>query len=220
LAHHRPFQVIGFHSCDRQVGLKVLNGNDNLTQSINVWDWLGKGVYFWEQNPEKALEYAINCAIGKQKFSGKINNPFVLGAIIELGNCLNLVEPKSLQIVKEAYNELQQTREESGEKMPKNKGANRQLDCAVIQNIHTSNEKFNEENPNDLIEPYDTVRSPFHEGVPIYEGSNFTDGLHLEISVINMNLIRGYFLPRPILQFNPYITDDFDKDAYLKGLTK
>jgi hypothetical protein len=156
------------------------------------------------------MEYAEKCAAGSQKFSGNIQNPFVIGAIIELGNCLNLVEPKSLQIVKEAYNELVQTMKESGTNMPRNRDANRRLDCAVIQNIHASIKK------SDKLKPYDTVRSPFHEGVKIYEESNFTDGLHIEVSVINADLIKGYFLPRPIAEYNPYLKVDFSKEEYLK----
>ena len=56
--HYQPLSVIGFHSCDREVGLKVLNGKDDLMPSTNSWDWLGSGVYFWEQNPYRSAEYA------------------------------------------------------------------------------------------------------------------------------------------------------------------
>ena len=86
MAYHQPFQITGFHSCDREVGLKIINGKDQLVKSENTWDWLGPGVYFWEQNPQRALQYAKDCANGKQKNNGNTKNPFVLGAIIELGN--------------------------------------------------------------------------------------------------------------------------------------
>jgi hypothetical protein len=91
LAYHQPFQITGFHSCDREVGLRVLNGKDQLILSDNAWDWLGSGIYFWEQNPARALEYAIDSAEGRQKNKVAIKTPFVIGAIIELGNCLNLL---------------------------------------------------------------------------------------------------------------------------------
>jgi len=88
---HHPFSIIGFHSCDKEVGLRVLNGLDDLRSSENTWDWLGPGIYFWEQNPGRALEYAIECANRKQFNKVPIKTPFVLGAHIELGNCLNLI---------------------------------------------------------------------------------------------------------------------------------
>lgn len=74
-----------------------MNGNQ-LTASTNEWNWLGPGVYFWEQNPARALEYAIDSANNKQKNKVRIATPFVIGSIIELGNCLNLLEPFSLTI--------------------------------------------------------------------------------------------------------------------------
>ncbi|HVZ98453.1 MAG TPA: hypothetical protein VG847_16340 [Chitinophagaceae bacterium] len=214
MAHHLPFQVLGFHSCDKEVGMRIINGGDQLKPSKNPWDWLGEGVYFWEHNPEKSLEYSIKCALNKQKFAGEINTPFVIGAIIELGNCLNLVEPQSLKIVKAAYNELKVTTEKAGKNMPVNNGSNRRLDCAVIQSIHESNRRELENSGNGFM--YDTVRSPFHEGLAVYEGSNFTEGLHIEIAVLNTSLIRGYFLPLPIEQYNPYLNKDFDKNKAKK----
>ena len=99
MAYHQPFQITGFHSCDRAIGLNILNGKDSLKPSKNKWDWLGEGIYFWEHNPLRAIEYATECAQKKQKFSGQIHNPFVLGSVIDLGNCLNLVEPVSLDII-------------------------------------------------------------------------------------------------------------------------
>lgn len=173
MAHHQPFSVVGYHSCDREVGLKVLNGEMQLNPSNNPWDWLGYGVYFWEQSPDKALHYAEKCARGKQKYNGRIKNPFVIGAIIELGNCLNIVEPNSIGIVKAAHKGLDKIVRELGFEMPVNNGSNRKLDCATIQYVHHSN---NQEN----IPSYDTVRSPFQEGEAIYPTSAFTEGLLLK----------------------------------------
>jgi hypothetical protein len=199
---HQPFQVIGFHSCDRDVGLRMLNGKDHLRPSDNPWDWLGPGIYFWEDNPYRALEYASDCAMKKQKFSGDIKNPLVLGAIIELGNCLNLIEPNSINIIKKIYTVLKSTFEVSGEQMPSNKGDNRSRDCAVIKHLHQINKR-------DGLPAYDSIRSPFNEGGAIYEQARFTDGQHIQICVINPNQITGYFLPRPVEKFNPWLHKDF-----------
>jgi len=202
LAYHQPHQVTGFHSCDRNVGLDVLNGRYPLRSSRNTWDWLGEGIYFWEYNPVRAIEYATECAQRKQKFAGEIINPFVLGAVIDLGNCLNLVEPVSLKIIEKAYKDLKKLNKKVGKPMPKNKGANRALDCAVIQYIHQSNKADNQPQ-------YDTIRCAFTEGGKVYPTSNFTKRLHIEICVLNPNAIKSYFLPRPIEDFNPYLQSDF-----------
>jgi hypothetical protein len=95
-----------------------------------------------------------------------------------------------------AYEWLAEVYANTNKDMPVNKGAKRDLDCAVIKCALETNEKKG-------IQPYDTVRSAFLEGHALYEGSNFTDRLHVELCVINKELIKGYFLPRPIDWFNP-----------------
>lgn len=180
----------------------MLTGKDHLRPSDNPWDWLGPGIYFWEDNPYRALSYAIDCAQKEQKFSGEIKDPFIIGAIIELGNCLNLVEPNSINIIKTAYAQLKAEMERKGRTLPRNHGANRALDCAVIKSMH-------ELNKSEKVASYDTIRSPFQEGEPLYEEANFTDGLHIEICVINPAQIKGYFLPQPLERFNPYLHKDF-----------
>jgi hypothetical protein len=72
----------------------------------------------------------------------------------------------------------------------------------VIKQLHISLKE------NDLS-PYDTIRSPFHEGGALYDQANFTDGLHMEICVINIQKIKGYFLPQPVEEFNPWLHKDF-----------
>ncbi len=183
--------------------MRLLRGSDELRPSDNPWDWLGPGIYFWEQNPRRALTYAVEGAQKQQKFSGQIKTPFVIGTIVELGKCLNLIEPGSINILKEAHTRLVSMLRESGAQLPENKGANRQLDCAVIRYVHESNKKLG-------VPAYDTIRSPFHEGGPIYEGANFTDRLHIEVCVRDPATIKGYFLPRPVEKFNPYLTKEFN----------
>ncbi|XZF13047.1 hypothetical protein ACTHGU_14770 [Chitinophagaceae bacterium MMS25-I14] len=195
---YQPFSVIGFHSCDKEVGLKVLNGADNLIPSENKWDWLGHGIYFWEQDAERALEYAIENAQGKQFNKTPAKTPFVLGAIVDLGNCLNLVESESLKILSAAHNGLHEVIAKTGIKMPVNKKDNRRLDCAVIQYIHESNKKEGKL-------PYDTVRCAFPEGENVYPGASITSRLHIQVCVLNPACIKGFFLPRPLKKFNPYL---------------
>jgi hypothetical protein len=204
LARHQPFEIIGYHSCDKEIGIKVLNGEAELNGSNNDWDWLGGGIYFWEQNPQRALEYATESAQGHQFNKVKIKTPFILGAIIELGNCLNLVESHSLSILEAAHAGLKKVTEEADRKLPVNKLNNRKLDCAVIRYVHQSRIETGEQ-------PYDTIRSAFDEGGKVYPGASFTSRHHIQVCVINPNLIKGYFLPRPIEEFNPYLFNSFKK---------
>jgi hypothetical protein len=202
LSLHHPFQIIGYHSCDREIGLKILNGQDKLKASKNNWDWLGEGIYFWEQNPYRALDYAKEVAAGTQFNKRKIKTPFVLGAIIELGNCLNLVESQSLSILENAYIGLQKLYKETDIKLPENDGNNRKLDCAVIKFVHQSRKILSEQ-------PYNSIRSPFDEGSKVYPGASFTAKNHIQVCVMDESLIKGYFLPKPIHLFNPYLNSPY-----------
>ncbi len=82
--------------------------------------------------------------------------------------------------------------------MPLNKGANRALDCAVIKYIHQSNREEGKQ-------AYDTIRCAFGEGNEAYPGTEITSRLHIQICIINKDCIKGYFLPRPLQQFNPFL---------------
>lgn len=189
--------ILGYHSCDKSLGLKILNGEDQLKPSTNTWDWLGDGVYFWEQSPDRALQYAQEVHKKKQFAKAEISEPFVIGAILDLGLCLNLVEPKSMQILKDGFDGLASACEKSGSKIPINDGANRALDCAVIKYIHQSNKNLG-------ANEFDSVRGAFPEGNEIYPGAEIRSRTHIQIAIRNVDrCIRGYFLPRPVGEFNP-----------------
>src|SRR5690606_4587517 len=96
---YQPSFVLGFHGCDEDIGEAVLCGKKpHLKGSEQKYDWLGHGIYFWEGNPSRALEWAIS----RQK-EKKIKKPFVLGAIIDLRHCLDLFDYDGLVQVKEAH---------------------------------------------------------------------------------------------------------------------
>lgn len=198
MPEYQSANIIGFHSCDIEVGIKLLNGEADILPSENNWDWLGPGSYFWEQDASRSLIYATENAAGKQKNRKPAKTPFVIGAIIELGNCLNLVESTSLQILSEAYEGLKEITDRSNEIMPANKNNNRALDCAVIKYIHETNKKKG-------LPPCDSIRCAFPEGEEAYPGAMITSRLHIQVCVCNPDCIKGYFLPRPIKKFNPHL---------------
>ncbi|PTY02199.1 hypothetical protein DB346_09980 [Verrucomicrobia bacterium LW23] len=101
-----PNWVIGYHGCDRAVGEAILSGVDEVHVSSNKYDWLGEGAYFWENSYARAHEWATLFKEKPKRSRGNINEPFVTGAIIIPGNCLDLAEAKSLQILKEAADEF------------------------------------------------------------------------------------------------------------------
>jgi hypothetical protein len=99
----RPGVIYGFHGCDRRIGEAVLASHTHhLKLSKNDYDWLGHGIYFWEASPERGLEFARAAKIRKIS-QGKIRFPYVVGAVIELGNCLNLLDHAGLMEMRTAH---------------------------------------------------------------------------------------------------------------------
>ncbi len=189
--------ILGFHGCDESVAIDVVKGNKELRRSGNDYDWLGNGVYFWENNYNRALEYATFLMEHPSRSRGKIpiEKPAVLGAVIDLGYCLDLLDSSSLNKVNEAYKTLKKTSIDAGWELPENSGGHdlrlRRLDCAVIQTAHLSlKEKFNQS--------YDSVRGMFSEGKRLYTNSGFRKKDHVQLCICNPNCIKGYFLPRTL----------------------
>jgi hypothetical protein len=146
---------------------------------------LGSGIYFWADSPERAWDWANN-----QPRSKKIREPFVIGALIYPGLCLNLTDYGVIEQLRGAHKVLAAA---SGPReMPKNALIQdgitmlRRLDCAVIETLHRLRGDQNEE-------PYDSVYGVFDEGKPAYDGAGFKEKTHIQLAVRNPATIVGYF---------------------------
>lgn len=188
-----PAFVLGYHGCDAGIAERIFGGNDTIRQSNNDYDWLGSGSYFWEGDPERAMTWAK-----KQAKLGKIKKAAVVGAVIDLGNCLNLSTQEGVALLKDAFDSYIKIRKVNGEPLAVNKDPAshgngdklmRRLDNAVIERLHSiiAEQK---------IDQFDTVRSMFREGAPVYPGAGFWQKTHVQIAVRNTNSIIGYFRPR------------------------
>ncbi len=183
--------VLGYHGCDRSVGEALLAGRETFVGSKNEDDWLGHGIYFWENNPTRALEWARTQA---KRPKSKIKDPFAVGAIIDPGNCLDLTESTSLGILRESYHSLASICEVAGLTLPRNEKASshdgdllhRNLDCAVINHVHETREVRG-------LESYETVRGAFSEGEELYPGAGIKAKTHIQIAATNSVNIKGIF---------------------------
>lgn len=98
-----PAFVLAFHGCDRSVGERILGSStEHLHASLNSYDWLGSGIYFWESSPQRAYQFAVEARRHSRVSKGKIRHPFVVGAVIDLGNCLSLLDASALRAVSDA----------------------------------------------------------------------------------------------------------------------
>lgn len=87
--NRRSGLILGFHGTDQSIVERVVMQVEPLRPSSNSWDWIGHGIYFWEHSPSRALEFAQSASRRK---NSTIKTPAVLGAVIDLGNCLDLLD--------------------------------------------------------------------------------------------------------------------------------
>jgi len=182
--------LLGFHGCEREEQAKLLDNPGYFRKSNNKYDWLGHGMYFWENNQARAMDWAK-----MKKKTGSIDEPAVIGAVIDLGLCLDLFDSDNLQLLKEHYHLLEKETEKGlpeNKKHPSETGDDkilRYLDCAVIEYLHYFNSISD-------LQPYDSVKTAFLEGNPLYPGAGFREKTHVQICVRNPNCIKGFFMPR------------------------
>lgn len=184
--------IIGYHGCDRALGEKVLLTGHGLRPSDNDYDWLGRGIYFWEHGPSRALEWA-----DEMKARGKVQEPYVLGAFIHLGRCFDLTDTAATRRLRPWFAKLKDSFDQAGLPMPENRPAKtsdhdlllRDLDCAVLN--------FGLQGL-DLDEPaaaVQTVHGVFPEGTAAYPGARIMTKTHVQIAVRDIACILGYFRP-------------------------
>lgn len=189
--------VLGFHGCDREIRDSIVSKKGVLLKpSENIYDWLGHGAYFWENNHERAFKFAEelkgNPPKGKQNL---IHEPAVLGAIIDLGHCLDLLDSKYLEVLKESYYFLCAMSNKFGLELPRNiisqtgELLRRNLDCAVIETAHAINRELKKPE-------YDSVRGVFLEGDDLYKNAGFKEKNHIQIAIRNQTCIKGFFIPQ------------------------
>ncbi len=182
--------VFGFHGCEREVAQKAILNREPITPSNNAYDWLGNGIYFWENDPVRALEFARD--------TKKCNEPFVIGAVIDLGNCLDMTCRTGANIIRSHWETSVDTQYQLGAIKPNKatpRGENgelilRFLDCTVIESLH----HFNEESG---LLPYDSVRAAFWEGNELYPTAGFHEKNHIQLCIRNAkSCIKALFLPK------------------------
>lgn len=176
--------VLGYHGCDQSVAEGLVDGSKRPDPGSKQHHWLGPGIYFWEESPSRALRWAED-----SKKAGRIKQPAVVGAVINMGNCLNLIEAAHVQLVTTAYDVYRQVCEDSSVTMAENKGSlleRRFLDHAVFKTLHQIRVEQNQP-------AFDTIRAFFIEGAAIYPTAGIRSLDHIQICVTNPKSILGFF---------------------------
>jgi hypothetical protein len=209
--HIKSNLIIGFHGCDARIRDKLLTNPNEIRISTKPYDWLGHGLYFWENNFDRAMQWAED----KHK-RGQLDRPSVLGAVLNLGYCCDFLETSFISMINAYYKLMVRAYVDEEKMIPVNKDVKqdshrdkilRERDCAVIEYMHkeislqirldTQEKGFSSSHP------FDSVRGAFTEGGPAFEGAGLHAKTHIQLCIRNMNCIRGFFLPRKETAFAP-----------------
>jgi hypothetical protein len=178
--------VLAYHGCDAAVAERLLAG-EPFQKSENDHDWLGAGVYFWEYGADRALKFACD-----QQRRGKLAEPAVVGALVQLGHCFDLMDTAYTKDLASAFRAYRSFAAHSGWMLPRNADSTpdkklRRLDCSVL-NYHL-------ESAEAQGVAFDTVRGGFVEGERAFPGSGIFRESHIQIAVRNRGCILGVFRP-------------------------
>lgn len=182
--------IVAYHGCDERVAKALLRGKP-FRESQNDYDWLGAGIYFWEYGAARALRFAEDQIARRGKSAEQ--RPTVVGALLQLGNCFDLMDVQFTSDLKIAFRLFKSIHDVKGVDLPRNGGPTqdkllRRRDCAVLnfylqwlkESAHIN---------------YDTVRCGFVEGKPAFPGSGIREQSHIQIAVRNPACIIGVFTP-------------------------
>lgn len=179
--------VLAYHGCRKDIAEKLIAGAD-FKPSENDYDWLGPGIYFWEANPRRGAQFIEE----KSRRDGtRSHDGSVVGAVVDLGLCLDLTTSAGIDLVKSAYEQFADATRSAGNALPKNTddAMRRNLDCAVIRHLHRILGRAE-------ASPIQSVKGVFAEGGPIYPGAAILEKTHIQIAVCDPSCIKGVFRVR------------------------
>jgi len=167
-----PIQVIGYHGTTLQAAACILR--DGFMISRNEYDWLGDGVYFFQDAPARSREWA-------RTHHG--SDAAVICSVIrvEVEDCMDLLDINWASVLNEAYDSFLRQAKLAKAALPVQTSGAHRLDRAVI---NYSVGILAEEGK--LIR---AVRSAFSEGAPVFPGSALSDRAHIQIAVRDTSII-------------------------------
>ena len=108
-------RAIGFHGTSAEAARRILLSGFEIGR--NEYDWLGDGACFFQDSPARSLEWA------RQRFGDKAA---VVGAEIDLEDCIDFLDVEWQEAVKEAYERYRALLAQEGRSLPRQtRGAHR-----------------------------------------------------------------------------------------------
>ena len=160
--------VRGYHGTSLEIAIMI--ESQGFQASQNNYDWLGDGVYFFQDAPLRALEWA------RERYG---REGAVVGAHIRIVNCMDLLDVAWNDVLSDGHDSYLKLLRDLGQSSPAQSDGAHPLDREVIN--YTIN-VLNEGGANIAC-----VRAAFREGRQVYPDSAFFDRSHVQIAVRDVN---------------------------------
>ena len=171
--------VICYHGTSIRSADAVMQDGFRLSQ--NSYDWLGDGVYFFQDALNRAWEWANR---------NHPEEPAVIGAELVLANCMDLLDTAWNSVLADAHDAYIGLLKASGRTPPVQSGGAHPLDREVINYTIGILTQHGSE--------ISCVRGAFVEGRPVYPDSALYDRTHIQISVRDVSkCVREIWLESP-----------------------
>lgn len=156
--------VEGFHGTTTNAVTDIMT--DGFEMSRNKYDWLGDGIYFWEENKYRAWDWA------KSRYGP---NAAVIGARIALVDCMDFLDLRWTRLLTECYDQFLKHWKGLGLPLPRQSTGAHRLDREVINYLIAELTRKGME--------IRCVRGLFQEGTPVFPDSAIMDKSHIQIVV-------------------------------------
>lgn len=197
-SHH--FWACGFHATDGDAAALIRQPID-FRESTSEGDWLGRGIYFWQDAPHWPWEWLDQKADRNSDFRQRLqqHGKAVIGVLIDLADCLDLLDTYWNDVISSsvdsAHTRLADLKKALGQPMPTqdwDPEAPRwnPLDSALINFV-------TEDLAEELRIPFTAVRCPFIEGTPFFRGSALWTKAHVAISLREPTAIKAMWQEAP-----------------------
>ena len=178
----RPIQVTGYHGTTLPRAQKILA--EGFTLSQNAWEWLGDGVYFWQDAPHRAYEWGRDWASRR----GIEGDPVVLAAEITLDSYVDLLDVKFTELIGPLAIKFRDSLGEDTSHL-KNIYPVHRLDCRFFNFVSEVSESSGYK--------VNGFRAAIVEGDSVMPGSPVYDRSHVQIAVRNLATIGKVWVVEP-----------------------
>ncbi|MCC6623557.1 MAG: hypothetical protein IT385_20015 [Deltaproteobacteria bacterium] len=163
--------VVAFHGTRRQAAESLVSG-EPFGPSQNDDDWLGHGIYFWEYAPQQAWWWA------ERRYGPE--DAAVVGALVRLGSCFDLLDPANIEVLQGAHDELSSEIARIGGSLRANANNHKYLDCRVFNWLFAvvAQGGWNIESTRAVFVPMIGGRQP-----RLWPRSGVFSGAHIQLSI-------------------------------------